>query len=735
MPRSRTGSGIDSQLNGALIVDPAKGPVRPDHVFMLGLIDLPADTAAKRDERFTVTINGRAWPYTERFTFTVGDSVHWRWINPTVEPHPMHLHGFFFSVESRGMAEADTAFAPPLRPLVVTQRMDVGETMATSWSPTTPGHWLMHCHIQAHVSGGLVYPHSGHYEPWDSAAIVRGHDKMSGLVIGFTVKPKAGAQPAAAVKRKELRLVVDSLANRLGSKASIAVTLVDPTRGTLTTAPRVVGPTLVLTQGEPSRIRVINHLSGPLAVHWHGIELESYYDGVPGWSGNDAKVAPHVMSRDSFDVLVTAPRAGTFIYHTHMENEDQLGNGLYGPLLVLPRGQAYDSTTDLVQILGGNDPVGLHVPWLDGEVMPPPLELEQGRTYRLRIINILANNSLRVWLKNGDGPVDWVPVAKDGADLPAVRQVTGPAFVRTNVGETYDFAFVPRDTGSLRLEVAKPLLVSRAVHVRAAGTPAPAAPGAVIRQIDHLVIGTPDAAALFGFLIDSLGLPVASPLETYGEIQGGSVSLGNLSLELVGDPTAPAGRARIVAVAFEPYPVRAVLRELEGRGVAVGHRDVVVQSGGLSGRDTLGVTVGLPEVSVGAAAFLVEYRTFDPETRRLMLGDSLLAKKGGVLGLEGAWEIRLGARDRAEALARWEKVLRPFAVPGSGPWPLGTGPRLALDSAATDGVQSIVVRATSLKETKTALEARGWLQERDGMIGLDPARVQGLDIRFFEPEP
>ena len=28
-------------------------------------------------------------------------------------------------------------------------------------------------------------------------------------------------------------------------------------------------------------MRVVNELSQPTAVHWHGIELESYPDGVP----------------------------------------------------------------------------------------------------------------------------------------------------------------------------------------------------------------------------------------------------------------------------------------------------------------------------------------------------------------------------------------------------------------------------------------------------------------------
>ena len=36
-------------------------------------------------------------------------------------------------------------------------------------------------------------------------------------------------------------------------------------------------------------IMVVNHLTEPTAVHWHGIELESYFDGVAGFSGAGAR--------------------------------------------------------------------------------------------------------------------------------------------------------------------------------------------------------------------------------------------------------------------------------------------------------------------------------------------------------------------------------------------------------------------------------------------------------------
>ena len=76
------------------------------------------------------------------------------------------------------------------------------------------------------------------------------------------------------------------------------------------------GPTIVVTRAVPVRITVVNTRNVTTSVHWHGIELESYFDGVAGCSGAGAHLAPIIAPHDSFVVRFTPPRAGTFIYHT-----------------------------------------------------------------------------------------------------------------------------------------------------------------------------------------------------------------------------------------------------------------------------------------------------------------------------------------------------------------------------------------------------------------------------------
>jgi hypothetical protein len=48
----------------------------------------------------------------------------------------------------------------------------------------------------------------------------------------------------------------------------------------------IPGPLIVLHQGEPTSISIINRSTIETSVHWHGMELESYFDGVPGWGGD-----------------------------------------------------------------------------------------------------------------------------------------------------------------------------------------------------------------------------------------------------------------------------------------------------------------------------------------------------------------------------------------------------------------------------------------------------------------
>ena len=453
-----SGIGEDSQLSGAIVVDSGEYVHAPDdRVWVVGLFQAvvtPVGTPVeKRSE--TLVFNGRSWPNTERVTQTVGDSVRWRVVNATRRTHPLHLHGFYFRVDARGTALRDSIYTPGQQRMGVTERLAPVTSMQIVWSPHTPGNWLFHCHVVDHFSARLKQPTESEHAHSMSKSGNHAVDGMSGLVLGIRVKPKPGEVARRPVPpARTLRLFITERAHVYGDASGFAFVLQDGAKEPASDSMRTPGSPLVLTRGEMVAITVINRATEPASIHWHGIEIESYFDGVSGWSGNNASIAPKIMPRDSFTVRMAPPRAGTFMYHTHFDERQQLGGGLYAPLIVLMPGQVRDTVTDRVLLFasGGpnNDSPMLTV---NGQLAPAPIELESGTTYRLRFIGITPHSVQAVRVLADTVVQQWRPLAKDGWTLPSGQDVLQPARAVVGVGETADFEFTPASAGAMALDI------------------------------------------------------------------------------------------------------------------------------------------------------------------------------------------------------------------------------------------------------------------------------------------
>jgi FtsP/CotA-like multicopper oxidase with cupredoxin domain len=90
----------------------------------------------------------------------------------------------------------------------------------------------------------------------------------------------------------------------------------------------VPGPEIRVRQGERLRITVENGLAEETTVHWHGLRVPNAMDGVPHL--NQPPIAPGGTFVYEFDAV----DAGTFWYHPHQRSFEQVGRGLYGPLIV-----------------------------------------------------------------------------------------------------------------------------------------------------------------------------------------------------------------------------------------------------------------------------------------------------------------------------------------------------------------------------------------------------------------
>lgn len=475
------------ELAGAFVVDPPGADPTADRVLVitewsslsaaeLGAIFAADDVGAAfvaRQPGVAFMVNGLGWPATERFTYRLGERVRWRVLNLSSQPHPMHLHGFYFDVERLGDGRRDGV--PPVGTprRVVTQVLPPAGTMTMTWTPERAGHWLFHCHLMAHVSpdrriAGPVERRSGdHHERHDH----HGHHGadaaalgMSGLVLGVTV-PGDDADvervPAAAAPPRRLTLSMHDASPDVEGRPIAGFALRE---GESTSPPSSPGPTLVLRQGEPVEITLDNAMREATAIHWHGIELASYYDGVHGFSGVGPRRTPMIAAGDRFVVRFTPPRAGTFIYHTHLHDHRQLSAGLYGAIVVMPVGESFDAAADHVLVLGRSGqtsgalalPDGATPTVLNGE-RAPRMVWAAGRRHRLRLVNITADDLFEVSLRTATGPGQWTPLAKDGAALPDDACTPVEARQVIAVGETYDYEVaLPAGRRTWWLEVRTP---------------------------------------------------------------------------------------------------------------------------------------------------------------------------------------------------------------------------------------------------------------------------------------
>jgi FtsP/CotA-like multicopper oxidase with cupredoxin domain len=452
---------LDSQLSGALVTDPVGASSTRDRIFVItewfhSYPDRPFESA--------LAFNGRAWPNNERITLPQGDSVHWRFVNLAAIEHPLHLHGFYYRVERLGGERGDSAVPPERQFLQNMQTMPTGGTMSISWLPTTPGNWVFHCHFASHV-GETVTLH-GSPDPYvvhlagaperGERTMHAGH-QMRGLVIGLDVTPSPGYREPVVAERRTLHLFAQKKPGRLvGRQTAYGFVLQRgdslPARDSVS----IPGPVLELRRGEPVRIVVKNTMDEPTGVHWHGLEIESYPDGVPNVSGMGAHIFAPIAPGDSFAAEFTPPRSGTFPYHAHLDELRQIGSGMYGAIVVTdgPRDAAHDH---VIVAGGGGVPVfhklGPAFLLVNGRVNPRALHMTAGDTNRLRIVSIHSDELLGFRLGDDSTVARWTPIARDGADLPDALRHASAATIVMGPGQTADFRYVPERPGEMRLEV------------------------------------------------------------------------------------------------------------------------------------------------------------------------------------------------------------------------------------------------------------------------------------------
>jgi len=184
------------------------------------------------------------------------------------------------------------------------------------------------------------------------------------------------------------------------------------------------GPTLAAQVGETLEVTLRNRdITSGVTLHWHGLSVPNGEDGVAGVT-QDA-----VFPGETFVYRFTAGQPGTFWYHTHQHGREGIARGLYGALVVQPKGGPAPGvdlvlpfhTIGATPILGGSDQVQRQV-------------VAAGTPVRLRLVN--TEQQPRRFALNGTA---FRVMALDGVDLNGPTELSDQA-LRVPAGGRYDLA-------------------------------------------------------------------------------------------------------------------------------------------------------------------------------------------------------------------------------------------------------------------------------------------------------
>jgi CopA family copper-resistance protein len=106
---------------------------------------------------------------------------------------------------------------------------------------------------------------------------------------------------------------------------------------------QIPGPTLRFTEGDYAVIYVKNEMDVETSVHWHGILLPNFFDGVPYLT------TPPIMPGGIQKYEFPLKQSGTYWYHSHTMLQEQ--SGVYGSIVIEPREKKLDYDKELVLVL------------------------------------------------------------------------------------------------------------------------------------------------------------------------------------------------------------------------------------------------------------------------------------------------------------------------------------------------------------------------------------------------
>jgi FtsP/CotA-like multicopper oxidase with cupredoxin domain len=220
------------------------------------------------------------------------------------------------------------------------------------------------------------------------------------------------------------------------------------------------GPEIRVRRGERVKVRLINALEEGTSIHWHGVRIDNAMDGVSGLTQEP------VPPGGTFEYDFVAPDAGTYWYHAHNKSWNQVGRGLYGPLIIEEDEPVFDPDHDLMLIMDDwrlnddgrldTESFGALMDWAHGGRLGnwltvngksnPSFALKAGEAYRIRLVNASNARVLELDADSIGGQV----IGYDGQVLTAAEPTTSEALVIAPA-QRIDLVVVPETGRDLAL--------------------------------------------------------------------------------------------------------------------------------------------------------------------------------------------------------------------------------------------------------------------------------------------
>jgi hypothetical protein len=251
---------------------------------------------------------------------------------------------------------------------------------------------------------------------------------------------------------------------------------------------------------------------------------------------------------------------------------------------------------------------------------------------------------------------------------------------------------------------------------------------AQVIKVDHFYAYSTNAPELFEMFKNKFKLPLIYDYQEFGNVSGGGLWLGNVTLGFVNYRGLGPEKALFKGLALEPVQhTDTITQILDDLGVV--YNPPIPVRFTVDGVDkTYWTNIVLKDLTSGdIRVFICDYTD-----RNFLSAPKKAARKifteqgGGPLGIIGLRKIVVAASDIDKALQAWVSI--PGAKKNGNHFRFIDGPEIVVEKAEKDGIKEIQVQVRSVEAASKFLTDNQMLSTENKITMIDPGKVFGLRI-------